>query len=310
MLNKENNFKYLVKNHVLVKHEWEEKPDELIQAITFNNKLKCNYITKVVKINSDEKVFIHQKLKEDDIVFVSRYVTSKKKHKLGGLLSTEEYSHLPLPQVLGAFRDNKISFDNIEIFDDKILVEKITTFKQNDIFLSNLRECNIGRVVKHGHGGFFKDFTRKSNSMVNVGDVILFWDNVSTPLTLDGKHYLCMEDNRIIGKLSNIETELKLENLTSFNGKILLKDIEDDKADITGKIVLSKGTFDNSTVNNRLVVVSVGGNEETRKNVYSDMTVLKVDDVVVVDRDYTEYVDFLGVRYYTTDLECIECIIR
>lgn len=307
----QENFKYIRKDCVLVnRNYWEENSSQLVQTYTRRLNIKVNYITKVVKANYDREKFKYHDLKEQDLIFVSRYITTFKNMPLGS--SADDYTNVPMSSILGCFRNNNISFSSLDILDDKVLVEKIDDLQSNGIVLTQAKECTVGKVVKVGKGGFFSNWTRKSKPSVNVGDIILFWNNISTPIDIDGKTYLCFEDNRVIGKFTN--GDISLSSLELLDGRILLIEQEDVKEDLDGVIIIAKDEDQDFTSipTNRFKVVKIASvGREVRNNVYIPFDGMEEGDIVVVDRNVLDYVDFKGVTYKTIeDIYKIQAILK
>lgn len=192
-----NFIKYLQKDSILIKDDWEENKTSLIQVMSANYKQKKNYITKVVEVNYNKERYSDFDINKGDLLFLSRYTDACKKHKLE---KAAMYKQVPMLYIIGKFTNNRINFDELEILGDKILVEKVDLSKHGNIILPDLKEGTVGRVVKTGNGGFLRNWTKRTKHIVEVGDTILFWNNVSTPLCINGREYLAMESNVVLGK--------------------------------------------------------------------------------------------------------------
>jgi co-chaperonin GroES (HSP10) len=204
----QENLKYVVKDTVLMKHVYEDNTSNLIQVISRNLENKQNYITKVVKLNYDKEKYKYHNLNEGDLIFVSRYIATRKKFVFSSTGTSLDdnrikYSTLPMLLVMGVFRDGNTRLESLEILDDKVLVEEIRDLDESGFKLPDAKEATVGRVIKVGKGGFNKNWVRREKPLVKEGDIVLFMNNVSTEITLHGKKYLCFEDNRLMGVFKN-----------------------------------------------------------------------------------------------------------
>jgi co-chaperonin GroES (HSP10) len=309
-------FKYLIDNSVLIKHKWENNTSQLIQVYNLGLETKLNYITKAIKVSIEEEKF-GSSIKEGDTLFLSRYLVSCKKFRLDeSYINCEDYSNIPVKLILGRFNDGMLNIGSLEMFFDKVLIEPIKDLKIGSILLTENSACDIGRVVKRGNGGLFRDYTRR-NPLVEEGDVILYWNNTSTPITLASKPYSAIEDGRIIGIFK--DGVLEMENLQMLDGRILLKDMEEEKLDLTSKIILpAKGSAGNdfelqSNAENNYEVFKIGERgKEYRQGLFLQNEGIKEGDTLVVKGDYLQHVFFKSKKYYTLDdvVNCAEAVIK
>ena len=309
------NFKYIQENSVFIKHFWEQNTSQLIQVYNKNLNTKLNYITKAIKVNIEEDKF-GDIINEGDTLFLSRYLVSCKKFKLSSsLLNGDNYSNIPPKLIMGRFKDNIISLNTLEMFFDKILVEPIKDLKIGSILLTQNSKCNIGKVIKHGKGGLFRDYTRKP-MLVKENDVILYWNNTDTTLTLSGNPYSALEENRVIGIFK--EGILEIDNLEMLDGRVLLKDMEEEKLDLQSSLVLpsKNNEFDYEFSSNNefyYEVLKIGEKgREYEKGKFYDNCGVKVGDTVIAQGDNLQYVYFKDTKYYTVDNinNYIEAVIK
>ena len=236
-------FRYTQENTVLVSHNWLEINSNLIQVFNKQHSNKMNFITKVVKVNMEEEK-LGSSIKEGDILFLSRYIVTCPKLKLFGITDSSSYSVIPAKLILGKFTNENLTLSNLEMVYDKILIEPVRgNLKSGSIELGEGSKIDIGRVIRKGTHTMFRDYSKREIA-VDIGDIVLCWSNVSTPITLNGSKYLAVEENRVIGKFmptnndSNDLSFITMENLEMINGRILLKDLVDEKIDITDSIIL------------------------------------------------------------------------
>lgn len=295
----DKNFRYIQEDKILVAHQWVSPKANLIEVVDNKINTKKNFITRIVKHNYDKNIFCYHNIEEGDLVFLSRYMLSAKSFELGS--SKTKYSSLPVTQILGVFRDENEDFNSLEILDSNILVEPIKELNEGGLTLTQQEnsKCNIGRVVKCGKGGFFPDWTRKDMT-VDVGDIILYWDNITTPLFLEGKHYLCVGEYGVVGRFTdgNIDTN----NLEMLNGRILLS--ETDEVKINGIFIpkVSEDVEEYSRPEDRFKVgrISEKGTE-VKKGVFSGNQGVEIGDTLLIDPAFLKGVSFKGKQYYTIE---------
>lgn len=309
-----NMYKYMQLNSVLIRHVWKDNSSMLIQ--TYNNKMetKLNYITDAIKVNIEEEKF-GDKINEGDTLFLSRYITVYRKFRLNkSYIDNYDYSSIPAKLILGRFKDGMINLDSLEVFMDKVLIEPLEDLKIGNIFIPN-SQCDIGRVVKCGKGGLFRDYTRRQ-PLVKEGSIVIFWNNVSTPVTLGLKKYACLDDHRLIGFWNSDKMEdITLDNLKLLNGRILLQDLKEEKLDLKSEIILPSKDNDfeiSSNPENKCEVVKISERgKEYRAGKFLEQPDIKVGDVLVADKNALQYTYFKSSRYFTLEsIEDAEAIIK
>jgi co-chaperonin GroES (HSP10) len=191
-----------------------------------------------------------------------------------------------------------------------LLVEEINLNSENNIQLPDAKFGTVGKVLKAGKGGFFKNFIRKSNQEVHEGDIILYWNNSQTKIQLDGKNCSIVEYYAVIGVF--VDGIMHFDFLNLLDGRVLLEEYKFEK--INNSILYvpelqedEKYAYD---TNNRFKVVKVcKRGKEIYKGIFEDVEVNE-GDIVVVQRDILNYVDFKCKRYYTPEeMSSIEAVI-
>lgn len=306
------NLKYNMDNCVCIKHKWEQDSSRLIQVYNKSMDNKLNYITKAIKVNIQEDKF-GSSIKEGDTIFLSRFFIACRKFKLSSsYIDNYDYSNIPVKLIMGKFNDGMLNLGSLEMFYDKVLIEPMEDIQASNIVLTPVSMSNVGRVVKHGRGGLFRDYTKKT-PLVKEEDIVLYWNNVNTDIFLNSKKYHALEDNRIIGSFSN--SILDIENLEMANGRILLKDLEEEKIDMASKIILPNKDNDfefQSNLENKYTVFKLSKNgKEYKKGLYLSNNNLNIGDTLVVNKDILQHVYFKGIKYYTLEnLDDAEAIIK
>ena len=304
-------FKYTQEDSVLIRHEYEEINSNLIQIVTRKMDTKKNFLMRIIKCNYDKQKYKYHNIKEGDVCFFSRYVDTLKKFQLDN--DSSKYSNAPMMQILGVFREERMVLDSLEILDGNVLVEPIEEVKEGGIILAQKEKakCNIGRVVKHGKGGFFnKNWERRENPLVREGDIILYWDNVATNIMFSGRTYLCIGDYSIIGTFT--DGKVSVENLNMLDGRILLEEEREIKI---GSIIIPKDTTEQyeeySRPENRFRVIKISDTgKEIKNNVFLSNENIVEDSTVVIDPAITRNVSFLDKDYVTVEsIEDIHAVL-
>ena len=167
---------------------------------------------------------------------------------------------------------------------DKILVEKINN-SQNNLILPETNEM-IGKVVKVGTNNFDKNFN-KIPLQVKIGDIVLIKDNVSTSIRLDGKSYYAIEEKAIVGIIKE-NTEI-----TFINESILMKPYYFKK--LLNSTILETPDIDYENLDYSEIY-----NRDLFQIKYIDKSVenLQKDDIILVKRDFTNYVYLNQEKYF------------
>jgi len=290
-------------DYVLIDIEdWVENTSQLIQIYKKNSVAKSrNNIAKVLKQHYDKELFKYHNIEEGDFVFIGRNAINKK-HEL---IPQRQFSNIHCSQVQGVFRNNDLTIESLEILDDKVLMEKVNTLNIGIIQLQESEEITVGKVLKCGKGGFTNKWQRRGQE-INVGDVVLFWNNITTKLMLNSKTYLCTEDAFIIGKFINKDNVMDnnfitLENLELLKDRLLITEVPKGDKKILGSFLYAPEDDeddDYASIKDNEYMILKSSNEDFKEN-----------DKVIVSRTFLEYIDFKGKRYYTCKAEDVEAII-
>ena len=268
------NFDYNVKKTedcaLIYVNDWVQASDIIIQKISGKYSVSC--IAEALKVH--EHNYKNSPIKEGSYMFITKVaadVCQYTNHEIDG----KKFFNVPFMQVLGIFKDNLISFNNLTMIYDKVLVEKINTNSYNDIILPETNEM-IGKVIKIGN-----------ESNLKVNDVVLIKDNVSTPIRLDGQDYFALEEKAIVGIIKeNAEIDFINESILMqpFYFKKLLNSTMLEAPDINYE------DLDYSEVYNR----------DLFKIKYIDKNIsnLKKEDIILAKRDFTNYVYLNQEKYF------------
>ena len=278
------NFDYNVKKTedcvLIYVNNWIQASDIAIQKINGKSSISC--IAEALKIH--EHNYKSSPIKEGSYMFITGVAADVCRYT-NFEIDGKKFFNIPIMQVLGIFEDNKITFSNLNMIYDKILVEKINTDSCNNIILPETNEM-VGRIVKTGTNSFDKNFN-KISLQVKVGDIVLIKDNVSTPIRLDGKDYFAIEESAVVGIIE--------ENgeITFINESILMQPFYFKK-------LLNSTILEAPDINYEDLDYSEVYNRDLFKIKYIDKGIkdLKEDDIIFVRRDFTNYVYLNQEKYH------------
>lgn len=260
-----------------------------------NGKVSTSCITKVKDIHIHSRHYSDCLLRKDDIILISEAASD-----IAGMLSfpledEKKYYYVPISQVLGFFRKETLSLANLELLYDKILIEKINTGIYNGIAIPNSHEM-IGRVIKIGTHKFTKEW-ESIPLEVQIGDIVVLKDNVSTPVRFENKEYYIAEEKNVVGIFKR-EQALNTEDIKFINKYILMKSYYPKK-------VLNSTVLETPNINYEDLDYSDVYNRNLFQIKYLDKENenLKQEDVVLVSRDYTNYVYLNQEKYFLLDGE-------
>ena len=269
------NFDYKVKKTedcaLIYVNDWVQASDIIIQKISGKYSVSC--IAEALKVH--EHKYKNSPIKEGSYIFITKVaadVCQYTNHEIDG----KKFFNVPFTQILGIFKGNLVTFDNLTMIYDKILVEKISTSSYGGIILPETNEM-IGKVIKIGNDA----------NKLKIGDVILIKDNVSTPIRLNEKDYFALEEKAVVGIVKeNAEIDFINESILMqpFYFKNLLNSTILEAPDINYE------DLDYSEVYNR----------DLFKIMYIDKKIsnLQKGDIVLAKRDFTNYVFLNQEKYF------------
>ena len=255
-------------------------PNGNLQSYRLNGKSAKTNITKVMDTNLESPEF-QGLLSKEDIILVSDVASDVALMRGYRRDNTEKkYFNLPIQQIHGVFKNNKIDYENLNMLTDKILVKKLEETEETSLLLLN-SNVMIGEVLKIG----------KNVTNVHVGDKILIKDNISTKISLNGETYYSLEERMVAGIFGS---SFAIEDLNLINGTILMKSYKGEKV-LNSKLLLTPTLnyedLDFSDIHNRdLFQVELAD---------KNLDKLEKNDIILVNRDYTNYVFYNTEKYFS-----------
>lgn len=273
-------------NCVLINtREWLYPDNTLILKYKMSGRTVITYLNKALKVNVDTAKFPTH-IGEGQSLLLSQIVSSismDREHKIEG----NYYYNVPITQVMGYFVDNKITYDNLIMLYDKILVEKVNIHK--DELIKRVDDNTmVGKVLKVGTNAFDKNW-KPLPLRVSVGDTVLIRDNATTLITLNNKEYYAIEHGNIIGKFHD---SLSMNSIEVINDYMIMHEYVDelkiDDSIISTRLDSYEGMDWSSYYNDSIFIV-----------IHKDKNLTKVNigDKVVVNRHLVNYAYFNNVRY-------------
>jgi hypothetical protein len=141
----------------------------------------------------------------------------------------------------------------------------------------------VGEVVKVG----------TNVSDIHIGQQVLIRDNVSTEVMFGEHSYYATEERMIVGILHN---SFNIEDIEFINKSILMKPYINSK-------VLNSSLLVSPDINYEDLDYSDMYNRNLFKVEFSDTSVKEIQkgDVILLNRDYTNYVYYGMEKYFTID---------
>lgn len=247
--------------------------NSMFEIQKLNGKKSISYITEVIDVHESSSVFKNSKIKKGAYVLLSK-VASEIASMRSYEIDNKSYFNAPIMQVMGIFKNNEISLSNLEMLYDKILIKKLE--KNNSLI--QIPETNelIGEVIKIGEKDLLK---------VAIGDVVLVKDNVSTPIRLGEETYYALEEKSVVGIIK--------ENIEFINESILMESYVPSK-------LLNSSVLETPNINYEDLDYSSIYNRDLFKVKFLDKSIdyLKEEDIVLIRRDFTNYVYLNQDKYF------------
>jgi len=280
-------------NVVVDASKWIKNSSNLVHTYRMSGRDKVTNIIEVVDTYITEDYFSEAKevLTKGRCILLSKLASNI----LSDLKNQKNRNIFPTPvmQVIGYFKENKISLDSLELLYNKVLFEKIEV--NHGLLYTQDYKTVVGKVVKCGTHKFNKKW-EKEDLRVKKDDIILVKDNVVTPIMFDGKEYLAVEEENIVG-IFNSE-KYSLDNISFINNYIIM---QESKEDIKLKDTLLQLRLEDYDM------IDCGDfyNNNIFRVIYCDnnLTKVRANDRIVVDNNITNYMYFNNIKYHVINDE-------
>lgn len=303
------NFNYNIdytksRNHVLINpKDWEQDASKLIHGYSIYGDVAMNYLTRVLKTNIDNAMF-GEPVKEGDLVLLTRAaskVSYLKPFEISTGIDKAKFSNVHIMQVIGKFTNNRMTLEDFTPLFDKVLMERVPVELSTLIYAGNDEVTSVGKVIKVGTGGFTNKWKHREME-IKEGDYVLLRDNITTTVSLNHEEYMCTEDSMIVGRFK--DSNLDMNTLELFHRGIMLEEKQEEK--VLGSSMLLNPLYD-LDVEDISDVYQRDRFKVINKN--NKITDVNINDILVINRDCTNYVIFKGKTYYiingTKDVEAI-----
>lgn len=267
--------------HIMVDiNDW--KSSSLLEQINLKGKLLPTFITTAVKINS-APAYRPLPFEEGSTVALSAVATRISFLRPFSLPNDpNSYANVHLSQVLGYFKDNKITIDNFIPIYDKVVMKKIEVPASNSLQLIT-DNMSVGEVIKVGEGGFDEEWNDRPMD-IKVGSHVLIRDNITTTLSIEGEEYFVTDDSNIVGEF--LMHEYDMDKVTVIGNVSIFEEYEDDRIEgsILYRPVLKKDDDIAQTYQENVFKL-------VQSNKYCD-------GIYLISRFDTEYIKFKNKDYF------------
>lgn len=258
-------------------NNWKQ-PSGTMEIHRLSGRSHVTFITEVLYTGSKE-------VSKDDVVLLSSTACSiatspTSPYEIG---DGKKYFNIPISQVMGIFENADISFKSLKLQKGKVLFKKVQRNQNSNLVVQD-KSATVGGIVKVSE-----------ESQFSVGDLIAVQDNVSTQVYLDGIEYYCIEENMIVAILTE---SLSLNEGKFINKYILMKPYISNKV-LNSTLLetpnINYEDLDYSDINNRdLFIVYFVDNS---------LSNIKREDILLLNRDYTNYFYYDNEKYFILDGE-------
>ena len=253
-------------------HDWVPTSDIISQNIKGNMSSSC--VTKILEENFKKDYGVYK----GDYALISKVASDIASMRSYHLNDRNRYFNLPISQILGRFRGNRVSWDTLELTKGKVLVEKVNN-ENSYLFLPETSDM-LGRVVK----------VNSDINKLKIGSIVLLKDNIVTPIRLSGKEYYAADDINIVGIL-NYGTALG--DIEFINESVLMTPYH-------GKYLFGSSILFSPDINYEDLDYSDLHNRDLFQIKFLDKSIkeLKEGDIVLARRDFTNYVYLNDQKYF------------
>ncbi len=267
---------------------WLQNTNSLIEIRRMSGRDIPTYIAEIKEIEADRGVFKNV-LKKGDKVLLTRTASELAQYRSFEVeVGDKRYFNPPITQALGVFKGGDMSLSSLQMLFDKILIKKIENTEVSGLTVSESNTM-MGEIIKTGWCRFDKDWNF-SPLKTAVGDKVLIRDNVTTEVFLDGETYYATEESMVVGIFKGDSYSL-------------------DTLQVINEGIIALPYIPKRAFNSILYTPSLNYEEEDVTDFYnrdlfkvlavdSSLTKVKKDDIILVDRNLTNYVYLNNEKYF------------
>jgi co-chaperonin GroES (HSP10) len=260
-------------------NNWVSPEENLLEIRKITGKSYVTYITKALAVGDEV-----QGINQNDYILLSKVAcdiatTPTVAYEFEG----EKYFNVPSEQILGVFNNNKVTLSELTLQNKNVLFKRVNK-KQSSSLLIEETNTMLGEVIKVAEG-----------SKLKVGDKIVVRDNVSTPIRFGELEFFITEEKFIVGVINKGGS---IEDMAILNGYILM-------TPYISSHVLNSSILETPVINYEDLDYSDINNRNLFKVMYVDKTLkgIKEGDILLLSRDYTNYMYYENERYFVINEE-------
>lgn len=281
--------------------EWVQNANSIIESRKMSGRTIPTYISKVQELDAERGVFKNV-LNKGDTVLLTRVASEIAQYRTFAIEGNDKrYFSVPITQAIGVFKDKEMSLQSFQMLFDKILIKRIKEEELDGIAISESNTM-VGEVVKTGWCRFDKNWNTLPMK-TKVGDKVLIRDNVTTEVVLSGETYYATEEAMVVGIFKG--GDLNLNSLWVINDNVIFLPyiMEHLYGSVLITPLLNYEDEDTTDIYNRNLFKVVASD--------SALTKVKKDDIILVDRNVTNYVYLNSKKYFIlSGIDCIEAKIE
>ena len=267
---------------------WLANTSNDIVGISSRGGIANNYITEVLDVNVEDTKYSNT-VDSGDIVMLtavaSRLYTSRT-FSIPVKMDTTEYTDIPISHIVGKFLNNTISLSSFKVLGAYVMLSILDNVDEvNGFIKTHDKTKTICKVVQVGP--LVED--------LKAGDIVLIRDNIATETMLNGQQFSIVAEDMIIGIFKDTDFSKPLSNIISLRHSFILMDEYQPEKVFEGSLI-SLPQYDASQDEGLSGIYS----ENTYKVILSNTKDILPDDLVYINRAATEYITYLGKRYYVT----------
>lgn len=270
--------------------KWVQNDSNKIQKYRMSGRDIPTYITRLLDVYLTEDA-VKGSVKKGDTVLLTSIVSDVAQYRTyEDENGVKRYFNVPVMQIIGRFKDETIDFPSLEVLFNKIVFKKYEIESSAKV-LDVEDNTMIGEVLKIGTGRINEEW-EESPLKVKVGDLIVVKDNVSTEIVIDGETYFVIDEENVVGIFKD-SSDFSLQNVTFLNDIVLMDVYIPPKMSSSSLLWTPNINYEDLDYSeiycrNQFIVAYTDSN----------LTKVKKDDIVLIDRNVTTYFTFKKHKYF------------